>query len=57
MRFTIISKLKKAEANSIEKAVTPEEANLNIEEKQWLNYLAGGTLSSIKKTEDGRYYI
>ena len=33
------------------------EAELNIQEQLWLSYLAGGFLSKIKKTEDGRYYI
>ena len=57
MRFSIIDKLKKAGANSPNKAVTPKEANLDIEETRWLQYLAGGALSTIKKTENGRYYI
>jgi hypothetical protein len=57
MRFSIIDKLKRAGANSPNTAVTPNEANLDIEETHWLQYLAGGALSTIKKTEDGRYYI
>jgi hypothetical protein len=56
MRFSIIDKLKKADANSPNTAVTPKEAELNMEETRWLRYLAGGALSTIKKTEDGRYY-
>ncbi|MCW4021040.1 MAG: hypothetical protein NWF14_07440 [Candidatus Bathyarchaeota archaeon] len=57
MRFTIISKLKAVGAVSVETAVTPEEADLNLEEIRWLPYLAGGALSTIKRTENGRYYI
>jgi hypothetical protein len=57
MRFTIIQKLKKAGAINSGKAVTTDEADLNWEELRWLLYLAGGALSTIKKTEDGRYYV
>ncbi|OYT50092.1 hypothetical protein B6U79_00395 [Candidatus Bathyarchaeota archaeon ex4484_231] len=57
MRFAIIDKLKRAGAVSPETAVTPEEADLSLEEIRWLKYLAGGSLSTIKKTENGRYYV
>lgn len=57
MRFAIIDKLKRAGANSPDTAVTPKEAELDLEESRWLGYLAGGALSTIKKTEDGRYYV
>jgi hypothetical protein len=57
MRFSIIQKLKKVGAISSETAVTPKEADLDLEELQWLRYLAGGALSTIKKTDDGRYYV
>jgi hypothetical protein len=53
----IIDKLKKAGATSLDKAVTPKGADLNLEELLWLRYLAGGSLSTIKKTEDGRFYV
>jgi len=53
----IVNKLEKAGATSKEKAVTIEEAELDLPEKQWLNYFAGGFLGEIKKTEDKRYYI
>ena len=56
MRFSIVDKLKKAGANSPKKAVTPIQAELDQLETQWLQYLAGGVLSTIKKTKDGRYY-
>jgi hypothetical protein len=57
MRYRIVSKIEKAGANSKEGAVTIEEAELDFEELQWLDYFAGGFLSRIKKTEDKRYYI
>lgn len=57
MRFAIVSRLRKAEAVSREKAVTPKETNIDVEEPGWLRYLAGGGLSVIKKTENGRYYV
>ncbi len=57
MRYRILSKIEKAGATSKEKAVTVEEAELDLEEQQWLTYFAGGFLSRIKKTEDQRYYI
>jgi hypothetical protein len=57
MQYRIISKIEKAGATSEEKAVTIEEANLDLEEQQWLNYFAGTFLGKIKKTKDQRYYV
>jgi hypothetical protein len=57
MMYIIISKLKRVGAVSPVKAVTPEEAELDLTEVLWLNYLAGGMLSRIKKTRNGRYYV
>ena len=56
MQFSIIDKLKRAGAKSPDTAVTPNEAEFEIEEIRWLLYLAGGTFSTIKKTDNGRYY-
>ena len=53
----IIYKIEKAGATSWEKAVTFEEADLDLSEQYWLNYFAGVFLGRIKKTEDRRYYI
>jgi len=53
----VIDKLRKAGAVSRDKAVTPEIANLNLNEIEWLEYFAGGFLATIKKTRDGRYYV
>ncbi len=57
MRQRIINRLEKAGANSKEKAVTVEEAALNLQERQWLDYFAGAFLGRIKKTEDQRYFL
>ena len=53
----IVAKLLAMEATSKEKAVTFEEAELDLQEQYWLNYFAGIFLGRIKKTEDHRYYI
>ena len=57
MHYRIISKIKKAGATSKEKAVTIEEAELDLQEQQWLNYFAGTFLGRVKKTQDKRYYV
>ena len=57
MRYRIAFKIEKAGATSKERAVPIEELDLNLKELQWLDYFAGGFLSTIKKTEDKRYYI
>ncbi len=57
MHYRIISKIEKAGATSREKAVTIEEADLDLEEQHWLNYFAGTFLGTIKKTKDQRYYV
>ena len=57
MHQRIIHKFRKAGATSWEKAVTFEDANLDLSEQCWLDYFAGTFLGRIKKTEDHRYYI
>jgi len=57
MHQQIIRKFKKAGATSEERAVTFEEADLDLPEQYWLPYFAGIFLGRIKKTEDHRYYI
>ena len=54
---SIIAKLITIDATSREKAVTMQEALLDKQEQNWLNYIAGGLFSKVKKTEDKRYYI
>ena len=53
----IIHKFEKAGATSWEKAVTFDEADLDLQEQYWLGYFAGIFLGRIKKTKDHRYYI
>jgi hypothetical protein len=57
MHQKIIHKFEKVGATSKEKAVTHEEAGLNLQEQYWLSYFAGTFLGRIKKTDDSRYYI
>lgn len=57
MRFRIVSKLKEAGAILKGKAVTVEEADLDMQERRWLRYFAGAFLGRIKKTKDRRYYV
>jgi len=57
MRQRIVSKLKKAGATSIQKAVTIEEAKLDLQEQLWLDYFAGVFLGKVKKTKDQRYHV
>ncbi len=57
MRHRIISKIERAGGTSKEKAVSIEEAELDLQERQWLNYFAGVFLGEIKKTDDEKYYI
>ncbi|MCW4016463.1 MAG: hypothetical protein NWF06_08850 [Candidatus Bathyarchaeota archaeon] len=53
----LIRKFEKAGATSKEKAVTFEEAKLDLQEQYWLDYFAGVFLGKIKKTENHRYYV
>jgi hypothetical protein len=57
MGYRLASKLEKAGATSRGKAVTVEEAGLDLQEQAWLPYFAGAFLGRIKKTGDKRYYI
>jgi hypothetical protein len=53
----LVRKFEKAGATSEEKAVTHDEAKLDMQEQYWLGYFAGTFLGKIKKTRDNRYYI
>ena len=55
-RLRIENKLRRVGAVSRDRAVTPGEAKLNLQEIGWLPYLADGFVSTIRKTNDGRYY-
>ena len=53
----IIAKLLAMGATSREKAVTAQEAHLDMQEQNWLHYIAGGLLARVRKTKDKRYYV
>ena len=57
MQQRIIAKLLATDATSTIKAVTAQEAHLDMQEQNWLNYVAGGLNSKVKKTKDRRYYV
>ena len=57
MTHRIIAKLRETGAISREKATTAQEAHLDMQEQNWLHYVAGGFASRVKKTRDKRYYI
>ena len=57
MQHRLVRKFEKAGATSEEKAVTFEEAKLDMSEEYWLAYFAGAFLGKIKKTKNHRYYL
>ena len=57
MQQRIRAKLLAMGATSREKAVTAQEAHLDMQEQNWLHYIAGGLFARVKKTEDRRYYV
>ena len=57
MEQFIREKLLAVGANSKEKAVTIKEAHFDMQEENWLRYIAGGLFAPVKKTKDKRYYV
>jgi len=57
MEERIRTKLIKVGATSHEKAVTAEEANLDMQEENWIHYIAGGMFAGVKKTAANLYYV
>jgi hypothetical protein len=57
MQQRIIVKLLVMDATSRKKAVTAQEAHLDMQEQNWLHYVAGGLNSKVKKTRNKRYYV
>lgn len=51
------SKLVSLGATSKDKALTSKQANFNLEELRWIDYIAGGMFAKVKKTVDGRFYV
>ena len=56
MEQSIRHKLLLAGATSIEKAVALEDADFDMQEQNWLDYVAGGLFFCVKKTKNKRYY-
>lgn len=57
MEQNIRAKLLTVGATSKVKAVTIQEADLDMQEQNWLDYVAGGMFASVKKTKNKRYYV
>ena len=57
MEERIRVKLLAAGATSREKAVTSEEAQLDMQEENWIHYIAGGMFAQVKKTTANLYYV
>jgi hypothetical protein len=57
MQQRIKAKLLATGATSREKAVTAKEAHLDMQEINWLPYIAGGLFARVKKTKDKRYFL
>jgi hypothetical protein len=53
----ISAKLLAVNATSRENAVTAQEAHLDVQELNWLHYIAGGLFARVKKTKDKCYYV
>jgi hypothetical protein len=57
MEQSIRAKLLAVKAISREEAVTIQEAQFDMQEQNWLAYVAGGLFAEVKKTPDRRYYV
>jgi hypothetical protein len=57
MEESIKAKLVFIGATSYEKAVTANQAHLDMQEENWIHYIAGGMFASVKKTADNLYYV
>ena len=56
MEESIKAKLVELGATSQISAVAIQDANLDAQELNWLDYVAGGLFAKVKKTGDKRYY-
>ena len=52
----IRAKLVAAGATSSARAVTSEDAHFDMQEQNWLHYVAGGLFSRVKKAAGNMYY-
>lgn len=56
MEESIKAKLVELGATSKNNAITIQDANLDTQELNWIDYVAGGLFARVKKTQDKRYY-
>ena len=56
MEESIKAKLVELGATSKNNAITIQDANLDTQELNWIDYIAGGLFARVKKTHDKRYY-
>ena len=57
MEESIKAKLIEIGATSKTRAVAIQDTNLDTQELNWLDYIAGGLFALVKKTNDRRYYV
>ena len=57
MEENIRDKLLAVGAVSRDKAVTKKDARFDMQELNWIDYVAGGLFAEVKKTADRRYYV
>ncbi|KON33422.1 hypothetical protein E2P47_03670 [Candidatus Bathyarchaeota archaeon] len=57
MEESIKAKLIEIGATSKTRAVAIQDTNLDTQELNWLDYIAGGLFAQVKKTNDRRYYV
>ena len=57
MEESIKAKLIEIGATSKTRAVSIQDTNLDTQELNWLDYIAGGLFAQVKKTNDRRYYV
>ncbi|HLN46132.1 MAG: hypothetical protein ACM3WQ_03610 [Chloroflexota bacterium] len=57
MEESIRVKLIAVGATSQEKAVSAQDAHLDMQEENWIHYIAGGMFANVKKTPTNLYYV
>lgn len=57
MEESIRIKLIAVGATSQEKAVSAQDAHLDMQEENWIHYIAGGMFANVKKTPTNLYYV
>lgn len=57
IELSIKSKLIAVGATTCDKAVSAKDAKLDIQEQNWLCYIAGGMFAHVKKASGNLYYI